>query len=604
MVGRKAQGSDPRGRRGRSPGYRNAIDGGSTLHIGNKWCATPCKDRKLARLGLSAILATLVVGANASAFDKADLSVRSQLHKNSNKGWTSVILKLKGGLLPEYKQEFAELDADLYRRLKFVESVAVRVPNRNLRKLASLPFVERVSIDDSVKKYDAFTTVHTGADVAQRDYGLTGQGVTIAVIDSGIDDHDDFYDPKTGRSRIVASTSFVKLTGTSDINGHGTHVAGIMAGNGTSSTGKNYTRTFNGIAPRANLVSVRVLDGLGRSSVSTVLAGLQWVITNRAKYNIRIVNLSVGHAVGESYKTDPLCIAVEKAWKSGILVVVAAGNDGRKANLPIPLPLYGDDNEGYGTTYGSISSPGNSPYAITVGAMRDVDGNRSGDAIATYSSRGPSRLDYIVKPDIVAPGNRIISTRKPLSVVELTSPGNIVPLRSYMKNPPLLASSKYLELSGTSMAAPVVSGAAALMLQAYPNLSPDTVKARLMATADKWTNKVGEADVTAFGAGYLDIPQALQSTLVAKTWAVSPFLEQDGSGQYVMSKKGIFDSLTLWGTGLLGFESVWGAGAAPGGRPAFNGRAMWGINEVWADRAMWGIDDFQINLGIISLFGE
>lgn len=562
------------------------------------------KKKGWAKLGLSSTFAAFALIASASSTDgKVDASVRHQLQLNKKSGWTSVILRLKNGLQPEHKQAFAELETDLYRRIKFINSVAVRVPNRNLTKLVELPFVERVSADATVRKYDEFSTGNSGGTVAYEQYGLTGKGVTVAVIDSGISDHDDLTDAR-GKSRVIASKSFVKLGGDNDLNGHGTHVAGILAGNGASSTGKGYTRTFYGVARGANLVNVRVLDGLGRTNVSTAIAGLQWVVENRKKYNIKIANLSIGHSVGESYETDPLCIAVEKAWKSGILVVVAAGNDGRKGNLPVPLPLYGDDNEGYGTSYGSISSPGNSPFALTVGAMRSVDGNRKNDTVATYSSRGPSRLDFVLKPDIMAPGNRVISLRKPLSFLELTSPGNVLPLRKYRTNPPLLSSSDYMELSGTSMAAPVVSGAAALLLEANPGLTPDSIKARIMVSADKWTNAKGEGDATAYGAGYLNIPNALKSNLIATTYARSPYLEQDARGKFVISDDGILDSLTLWGTGLLGFDSVWGNKAVGGKMPAFNGRAMWGINEVWADRAMWGIDDFQINLGIITLFGE
>jgi serine protease AprX len=553
-----------------------------------------------AKFGLTGFLvAAALAGANATSIEyKADSSVKNQLRLDKKSGWTSVIIKLDGGLTPAHVAKLTALKADLYRRLNLVQSVAVRVPNRNLRKLASLPFVERISIDSGVRKYDDTTVGRTGANVAFDNYNLTGNGVTIAVIDSGIDNHPDLRDPKTGISRVIASKSFVALGGTNDLNGHGTHVAGILAGNGAASTGNNFTRSFYGIARKSNIVNVRVLDGLGRTDVSTVIAGVQWVVENRQKYNIRVINMSLGHPVGESYTTDPLCIAVEKAWKAGIVVVVAAGNDGRSINLPIPIP--GKDNEGYGTKYGSIGAPANSPYVITVGAMRTVDGDRNHDTIATYSSRGPSRLDYIVKPDICAPGNKVVSLRRPLSFLELTSLANIVPVKSYRKNPPLLAGSDYFELSGTSMAAPVVAGAAALLLEANPGLSPDTIKARLMATADKWADKNGNEDITAYGAGYLNIPEALQSALVAKSYARSPFMTKDAQGNFLMSNEGLLNN--LWGTGL-GLDSILGT-SATGGKPLLTPRAMWGINEVWADRAMWGIDQFSINLGIITLFGE
>src|SRR5207237_2665248 len=126
---------------------------------------------------------------------------------------------------------------------------------------------------------------------------------------------------------------------------------------------------------------------------------------NRRHYNIRVMNLSAGHVVGESYKTDPLCMAVEKAWKAGIVVVCAAGNSGRVNSSQ----SVGLDNEGYGAAYGSIESPGNSACCITVGATKSVDGDRAHDKIPAYSSRGPSRLDFVLKPDLVAPGHRLHS---------------------------------------------------------------------------------------------------------------------------------------------------------------------------------------------------
>src|SRR6185437_5575039 len=204
------------------------------------------------------------------------------------------------------------------------------------------------------------TVGSSGADIAMQQYGVSGTGVTVAVVDSGVyGAHPDL----SAGSRLLASADFVgDGTNLADPCGHGTHVAGIIAGNGAASTGSQYFRTFYGIARNANLVSARVLDANGQSNVSTVLAGIQWVINNRGKYNIRVMNLSLGHPVGESYTTDPLCQAVEAAWKSGIFVVCAAGNSGRLNAAQVP----GMDNEGWGTANGSIQSPANDPFVITV----------------------------------------------------------------------------------------------------------------------------------------------------------------------------------------------------------------------------------------------
>jgi serine protease AprX len=203
------------------------------------------------------------------------------------------------------------------------------VPDRNIARLAALPFVQRLSADAAVKKNDEFTVEHTGANIALQQYKLTGKGVTVAVVDSGVHKAKDLSDDKaTGLSGLLDSVSFLP-DGRDDKCGHGTHVAGIIAGNGKCSRGKYFYRTFYGVARLAGIVSVRVLDETGSGNVSDVIAGIQWVIATRDRYHTRVLNLSLGHPVGESYTTDPLCQAVERAWKSGIVVVCAAGNQGR-----------------------------------------------------------------------------------------------------------------------------------------------------------------------------------------------------------------------------------------------------------------------------------
>src|SRR5207244_4104168 len=154
-------------------------------------------------------------------------------------------------------------------------------------------------------------------------------------------------------------------------------------------------------------------------------------VNNRAKYNVRVLNFSLGHLPAESYKTDPLCQALEAAWKSGIVVVCAAGNAGRHSDTQ----TADKGNEGYGTAYGSILSPANDPHVITVSAMKSTDRTRNHDTIATYSSRGPSVGDHIMKPDLVAAGNQVISLRSENSWVDQQfGATNTVPLSSYRNN--------------------------------------------------------------------------------------------------------------------------------------------------------------------------
>lgn len=173
------------------------------------------------------------------------------------------------------------------------------------------------------------------------------------------------------------------------------------------------------------------------------------------------------------YKQDPLCQAVEQAWKAGIVVVVAAGNAGR-------------NNSANTNGYGTITAPGNDRYVITVGAMKTMAPNsRADDLIASYSSKGPTLLDHVVKPDLVAPGNRVVSILSSTSHLQQTYTPTLVPMTFYQSNGSGAMSSDYFRLSGTSMAAPVVNGAAALLIQKNPTLTPDQVKARLMRTATK-----------------------------------------------------------------------------------------------------------------------
>ena len=406
---------------------------------------------------VAALLLLLGCGHPASAKDPAPAPA-------------SVIVTLTGALTPARAAQLRALGADVYRRLPIIHAVALRCPASRLDALRALPWVSHVSPDAAVRKTDEFTVGSSEANQAYgttllgQPYKLTGRGVGVAVLDSGVTVGRDL---RSVGATVAARVSFVPgASSPDDACGHGTHVAGIIAGSGASSTGPRFFRTFMGVAPQARLVSVRVLDAQGQGDVSTVIAGIQWVVANKFRYNVRVLNLSLGHPVGESCQTDPLCLAAEAAWQSGIVVVCAAGNGGRGQTTQDSTL----DNGGYGTAYGTIESPGNDPYVITVGATKRAlladgatpDPARADDLIATYSSRGPSRLDFVLKPDLVAPGNRVISLDVNNSTLENAyGATNHVPLSAYALGTLSGDSNAYYTLSGTSMAAPVVSGAAA-----------------------------------------------------------------------------------------------------------------------------------------------
>jgi serine protease AprX len=247
-------------------------------------------------------------------------------------------------------------------------------------------------------------------------------------------------------TRVVYSKSWINDgLGGLDGDGHGTHVAGIIAGNGYSSTGTQYNQTFKGLAPNANIVNLRVLDSTGAGTVSNVIDAIQTAVQLKSKYNIRVINLSLGTPVMESYTLDPLCQAVEAAWKAGIVVVVSAGNEGR-------------NNTANTNGYGTISSPGNDPYVITVGAMKTMGTpSRDDDQIASYSSKGPTSVDHIAKPDLVAPGNRTISALGGADYYSASYPDNKVPLSFYEPNAPSVSATAATPVATATVSANLTS---------------------------------------------------------------------------------------------------------------------------------------------------
>src|ERR1035437_1276957 len=211
-----------------------------------------------------------------------------------------------------------------------VRGISLTIPAASLDDVAADPNVTYVSVDRPLRSTMDYTVPTTGANLALS-YGYDGNGVTVAVLDSGIAHHADLGGGSKDGSRVVYSESFLpgaKGKGTNDLYGHGTHVAGIVAGNGSVSGG-----ALRGIAPKARLVDLQVLDENGVGTDSAVIQALERAIELKDVYGIRIVNLSLGRPIVESYTRDPLCQAVEAAWKAGLTVVVAAGNSGR-SGLP------------------------------------------------------------------------------------------------------------------------------------------------------------------------------------------------------------------------------------------------------------------------------
>jgi serine protease AprX len=308
--------------------------------------------------------------------------------------------------------------------------------------------------------------------------GIDGSGVTVAMIDTGMARAQDFGD------RVVARVDFTPGGNGDDAYGHGTHLAGVIAGSGAASGGK-----WRGVAPGARLVSVKVAGPDGATDVSVVIAALQWVVTHRAQYGIKVLNLSFGTDSVQPYPVDPLNAAVERAWAAGITVVVSSGNRGP----------------------GTINKPGDDPYVITVGAADlKQTADRRDDEVAPFSSSGITQ-DGFIKPDLVAPGTTIVATRDAGSTVDSLHPDAVV-------------DGDYFKGTGTSQAGAIVSGVAALLYDADPSLRPNTVKSILMGSTIRSSQYR-----TGGGAGLVDVAGAFQG-INDGDWANAGLVRSLGAG--------------------------------------------------------------------------
>ncbi|CAG0940238.1 serine protease AprX [Anaerolineae bacterium] len=384
------------------------------------------------------------------------------------------------------EEQVTQLGGTVTQDLRIINAFAAQIKAKDAPQIAQANGVKWVSFDAPIVQTactppcidtSALKSIYTQTINANKLWNengsLQGQGIAVAVVDSGIRaNHPDLLNAD-GTSRVVASVKVNNnATTTDDYYGHGTFVAGIIGGNGKASNG-----AYIGVAPKVNLVNVKISDDQGKATTSDLIKGLDWIYHHRTEYNIRVVSLSVTSSQNESYRTSPLDAAVETLWFNRVVVVVASGNLGKKELYP----------------------PANDPFVITVGASADngtID--PSDDYVTSYSGYGKT-IDKLDKPDLVAPGNNIISLlSNNKSALATARPDHLVT--------GFPGSNQYFRLSGTSMSAPMVAGATALVLQSNPNLTPDQVKYRLVNTA----TSLKQAKTV--GAGQLDVYNVVRNT--------------------------------------------------------------------------------------------
>ena len=402
------------------------------------------------------------------------------------------------------------LAAFFLTKSKFVEAVSLLPASWEKTGIYALP-----TENPAVWEFAAVNSIDVGADVLhdplmQKSGPITGQGVTIAVVDSGvaIDDTAAGIDTSRVNNVFIGQADFVNegncpangdlsgleqrdnhcwasLASSYDPYGHGTHLAGIIWNHFTEAkTGVNL-----GIAPDAQILSVRVLNENGMGTYTDIIEGIQFVIENQKQLNVRVMNLSLSATASVPYFVDPLNRAVEAAWANGIVVVAAAGNSGPSAQ--------------------SITVPGNDPYVITVGALHTnrTPGYWGDDTVPEWSATGPT-LDGFIKPDVLAPGTDIVS----FMFKDNRSSEAPFLMRTY---PAYAEAPTLFRMNGTSTATAVTSGVVALMLEKDPALTPDQVKYRLMATAKTAVSANNEPTYSALqqGIGRIWAPGAVLANL-------------------------------------------------------------------------------------------
>jgi serine protease AprX len=516
-------------------------------------------------VGAVSLVGIVAVATDASAggrrYRKMDSRLESRALSGSSLRTSSVIVTFAPGTdVPPSLQKYSR-----FGRIGNINGHVLDIPDSELGNLADLPQTIHVHPDADVHGMDFRTAVTSGSFFVNHNNGLTGAGITIAVLDSGIAKVQD----DLPASAVVAFKDFVNgRTTRYDDYGHGTHVAGILAGRGTDSGGQ-----FAGTAPGAKLVVLKVLDSQGNGRVSNVIAALNWLTTYGPYYGVRVVNMSFGAQPDEDPSLDPLALAAKALVDRGVVVVAAAGNNGQL--------------NGY-NVWGGIPSPADAPWVLTVGASSSMGTlTRKDDTMASFSSRGPA-VGHIAKPDLVASGVGIVAP--------MAAEGSLVSSLSQLLVSPLCAltscaatsTGQYMSLSGTSMAAPVVSGTVALMLQANPNLTPNLVKAILQYTAEF---RKGYSPLEQ-GAGFLN---TLGAVRLAKFYVTARYGSQAPVAAN-WSQAFYWGNHRLSGGIMMPNSSAWKTGVQWGALQTSTGaRITWGTDDN-NDNIIWGTSNALDNI--------
>jgi serine protease AprX len=435
------------------------------------------------RLALLAVLVSIVIPAAGIAGDAPSAAVPSDLLSAAaaqpDSRFDVIVQGRRGRSSTEVAGAVSSENGQVKRRFGSITGVSASVTGAQLLRLARHPNVFAITRNDRVS-----LTTYESAEMWRAAMGFNKlyggpQTPAIAIVDSGIDASKiaDFG------SRVVASVNLSSLAPNlpGDQLGHGTMVAGLAAGGG-GSFGK-----YRGGAPASPLVDVKVTNDQGQALTADVIAAIDWLIANKARYNIRVANFSLVGNVEASFLYDPLDKAVEKLWFSGVVVVAAAGNNG-SATAP-----------------SQIGAPANDPFVITVGATDIESSSTQGDDVrATWSAYGHT-ADGFAKPEVTAPGRYLISPVPVSSVFTATKPDRIV-------------EPGYMWMSGTSFSAPIVSGAAAQLLARNPGWSPDQVKGALMLTTTYVPSQgmsMGVGEINAYAAAQVTAPPNPNENLYA-----------------------------------------------------------------------------------------